>query len=72
MDAIQFEILSDGTVSVMTDQISGTNHVSADKLLEQLFALVGGATTARKRTRLEVGHNLSQALHQHVHDGHRH
>jgi hypothetical protein len=71
-DNIQFEVLADGTISVTTDQISGTNHVSADKLLKQLFELAGGAVTAHKRTRLEVGRSLEGALHEHTHDGHHH
>ena len=71
-DNIQFEILEDGTISVTTDQISGTNHVSADKLLKRMFELAGGETTCRKRTRLEVGHSLIGALHEHTHDGHTH
>ena len=71
-DTINYEILEDGTISITTDQISGTNHVSADKLLKQLFELVGGASTQRKRTRLEVGHNLANAFHQHTADGHHH
>ncbi len=71
-DSIQFEVLTDGTISVTTDQISGTNHVSADRLLKQLFELAGGTVTARKRTRLEVAHNLEAVLHEHVHDGHHH
>lgn len=68
-DIIQFEILEDGTLSVTTDQISGTNHMSADKLLKQVFDAVGGAVDVHKRTRLEVGH----AIQEHVHaDGTAH
>jgi hypothetical protein len=67
-DAIEFEILQDGTISIKTDQISGTNHVSADKLLRELFDMVGGEVKTRKRTRLEVGH----AIHEHSHGEHTH
>lgn len=71
-DSIQYEILEDGTISVTTDQISGVNHVSADKLLKQLFELAGGEVTTKKRSRLAVGSSLSQALHTHASDGHTH
>jgi hypothetical protein len=71
-DQIQYEILEDGTISVTTDQISGTNHMSADKLLEKMFELAGGQITRRKRSRLEVGHSLTSALEVHCHDGHFH
>jgi len=67
-DVIDFVIESDGTISITTDQISGTNHVSADKLLKELFDMVGGEVKTRKRTRLEVGH----AIHEHSHGGHVH
>jgi hypothetical protein len=71
-NAIQCEVLEDGTITITTDDLSGPNHVSADKLLKNLFELAGGATTVRKRTRLEVGHNFESALHEHTHDGHTH
>ncbi len=71
-DIIQWEILADGTISVTTDGISGTNHVSADRLLQQLFELVGGSVTTRKRTRLELGSSLTAALEKHCADGHLH
>jgi hypothetical protein len=71
-DNIQYEILEDGTISITTDQISGTNHASADKLLQSLFELVGGEVTVRKRTRLELGNSLAAVLEAHTHDGHRH
>ena len=67
-DMITYEILEDGTISVTTDQISGVNHVSADRLLKQLFELVGGEVTCRKRTRLEVG----AVIHEHAHGDHVH
>jgi hypothetical protein len=67
-DAIKYEILEDGTISVTTDEVSGTNHVSADKLLRQAFELAGGPTTCRKRTRLEVG----VPIHEHEHGGYHH
>jgi hypothetical protein len=73
-DNIHFEILEDGTISVTTDGISGTNHLSADKLLAQLGELMGGAVSIKKRSRLAVGASscLTNALANHAHDGHTH
>ena len=68
-NVISFEVLSDGTITVVTDDLAGPNHVSADKLLKQLFEFAGGATNARKRTRIEVGHKLTEHTHA---DGHVH
>lgn len=61
---IKFEILEDGTITVVTDDLTGANHVSADKLLKQMFELAGGSATARKRTRIEVGHAIP--VHRHA------
>ena len=68
-DLIQYEILEDGTVSVDTDAISGTNHISADKLLARLFDFVGGPVSVKKKSRL--GHSHAHD-HQHVAGGHVH
>ncbi len=69
-DAIRWEILEDGTVSIETDAVSGANHRSADELLEQLAELLGGAVEVKKRDRLNV--SLRGALEAHAHDGHVH
>jgi len=71
-NVIDYKILEDGTISVTTGDLSGTNHVSADKMLKQMFDLVGGPVQSRKLSRLEVGHEVSHALHQHVNGGHTH
>ena len=65
-DNIKFEVLEDGQISITTDQVSGVNHVSADKLLKQIFDLAGGPVQVKKRTRLNVGATL------HEHEGHFH
>ncbi|MFA5262215.1 MAG: hypothetical protein WC378_00205 [Opitutaceae bacterium] len=72
MSKIQYEILEDGTITVTTDDLSGPNHVSADRLLKMLADTVGGETTIRKRSRLEVGHSMQHVLHEHTQDGHVH
>ena len=74
MDKIQYTIESDGTVSITTDAISGTNHLSADKILKRLFDMMGGEVNVRKRNKLEVSHSLlnSEAYQNHMADGHTH
>jgi hypothetical protein len=69
-DDIRWEILEDGTISVTTDQVSGVNHVSAERLLEQLFNMVGGEVKRTKRMPVDI--NLVPALHEHAADGHTH
>lgn len=45
MDIMNLQILEDGTITVKTTDISDGNHMSADTLLEQLDALMGGNRT---------------------------
>ncbi len=71
-DSITYEILEDGTISVTTDQISGTNHLNADHLLKNLFGYAGGDVKSRKRTKLEVGHSFESVLRKHTEDEHEH
>ena len=62
-DAIKWEILEDGTVSIETDQISEQNHLSADELLESLADMLGGPVKIEERK----GH-----VHRHRHHTHGH
>ena len=41
-DDIFVEILEDGTISIKTSDISETNHLSADQLIEEIEELIGG------------------------------
>ena len=66
-NTVDFEILEDGTISITTGDLQGTNHVSADKMLSQLFEMVGGPVQSRKRSRLEVGHAIHEHHHTHQH-----
>jgi hypothetical protein len=66
-DGIKIEILEDGTVSVTTDQVSGTNHVSADKLLRDLAAMLGGEVKVTKRTKLGVNVHIHENGVPHTH-----
>jgi hypothetical protein len=49
MDTIDIEILEDGTISIKTSEISGTNHISADLLLDEIEELAGGKATRKRR-----------------------
>jgi len=60
MDTMNIEILEDGTISVSTDKISDTNHVSADEFLKEVEKLAGGTRTTAKR---------KNHYHTHVHHG---
>ena len=44
MDTLKFEILEDGTVTVKTSEISDGNHMSADALMAEFEALMGGSS----------------------------
>lgn len=72
MNEIKFQILADGTVTVTTGDLSGPNHMSADQLLDQLEAALGGKTTAKRRDKFDVEVELHAALHKHAQDGHTH
>jgi len=41
LSTIDIEILEDGTVSVTTEEIAETQHLSADALLDELEDMVG-------------------------------
>ena len=72
-DAIKYSILEDGTISIDTDEISGTNHASADELLKSLFDAMGGERTAKAKGRLGRQHaHTHDHAHGHDHGGHHH
>ena len=48
MDAINFEILEDGTITMKTSDISDGNHMSADQLFLDMSKLMGGKLTVIK------------------------
>lgn len=61
------EIEEDGTISVTTDGISGTNHVSADQFLKDLEKLTGGGRTTKKRNKYGYAHThiVDGTIHTH-------
>ena len=66
-DTMKLEILSDGTISVSTDKISGQNHVSADEFLAEIEKLAGGErVTTKKKNRFAHSHSHSHGVvHSH-------
>ena len=69
-DHMKFEILEDGTIKVITDPISGPNHVNAEQFLRLIGQMAGGEVTRTRR--MDVHRNISQTLHDHAADGHTH
>ena len=47
-DEIEVEILDDGSVKFVTDEISGPNHGSAEQLLSDLSKAMGGSVRRTK------------------------
>ncbi|MCK5138803.1 MAG: hypothetical protein KAQ85_03080 [Thermodesulfovibrionia bacterium] len=66
MDRIKIKILEDGVVSIDTDAISKTNHVSADELMEMMEDMIGEVKVVEKK---KVAHHHAHA-HQHLHHKH--
>ena len=64
MDIIDIEILEDGVISAKTDDISGTNHMSADELLNELEKCLGGKRETVHRDR--PSQVVRQASRKHV------
>ena len=48
-DKIQIEIMEDGQVKIVTDEIGAANHRSADDLLKFLESQLGGEVKKQKR-----------------------
>jgi len=65
-DAIEVEILPDGTVKVTTDAVSGPNHMNAESLLRDMALALGGAVDRQRRKEMHHHH------HHHHHHGHTH
>ena len=65
-DKIEIEILEDGQIKVVTDQISPANHLNADEFLAYISELAGGQETREKR---KHGHTH---VRQQQHVGHSH
>lgn len=67
-DKIQIQILADGTIKIITDQVSMPNHASAEEFLRIMTDMAGGE---QKRARKAGGHGHHHGHgHDHVHHGH--
>lgn len=63
-DVLNIEILADGTIKTTTDEVSETNHASAEKFLAILRELTGGEVTTTKRKEAHV-HTHGKLTHSH-------
>jgi hypothetical protein len=66
-DEIVFEVLEDGTVKMVTDEVSPPNHMNADKLLGTLQRTLGGAATREKRKDAHAHGHAHTHGHAHAH-----
>jgi hypothetical protein len=49
VDEIRITILDDGTIRAETDQVSGPNHLNADKFLQWMAEQAGGEKSRQRR-----------------------
>jgi hypothetical protein len=66
-DKIEIKILEDGTLSMRTDEISTANHLSADKLLEEMESLMGGKMIFQQDPQAKAHAHLHKHNIQHAH-----
>ena len=50
LDTLQITILEDGTIKVLTDQVSGPNHANAEQFLQLIEKLSGGESSRQRRS----------------------
>jgi hypothetical protein len=65
MDILNLSILEDGTVTVKTSEISDGNHLSADKLLENLETMLGGQVIKRENPERRSHVHIGTKAHAH-------
>jgi hypothetical protein len=65
-DNLDIEILSDGTIRVLTSKVSAANHQSAEQFLQFIGRLAGGEQIRQKRA------GTHQHQHSHSHEGDHH
>ena len=67
-DVIQWRIEEDGTVTLITDGVSGENHTSADKLFDTIESLAGNKRQTKERKKhVHRTHTHSHDVGQHHH-----
>lgn len=57
MDTIKITVLSDGTIKIDTDPISGPNHVNAEGLIREMVKLAGGDAERKNKHGIAHTHN---------------
>lgn len=63
-DEILFTVLDNGDVKIETDKISAANHASADKLLDEITAALGGKKAVTKKGRIGHGHTHGHVMQE--------
>jgi hypothetical protein len=63
-DKINITILEDGTITIETDSISPSNHVSADQFLEMVERLAGNKTSEKAKAK-GLTHKHGNLIHAH-------
>lgn len=69
-DALNIEILEDGTIKTTTDAVSGANHANAEQFLAYIATLAGGETSRAKRGDVQTTHHHHHGEHEHDHHSH--
>ena len=65
-DKIEVEILADGTLKILTSEISPANHRAAESLVDFIKTLTGGPSTTTKRPDAKHHHHHGHG-HTHTH-----
>lgn len=63
-DTINVEILEDGTLKIITDQISAPNHAGVEALIRQMVSDAGGESQ-RIRKGTTTAHTHGEHVHEH-------
>lgn len=67
-DALEIEILEDGTIKTTSDAVSGANHANAEQFLKYMATLAGGETKRVKRPDAHHHPHHHHADHEHDHE----
>ena len=63
-DSIRITIETDGTIKLVTDEISLANHATAEDVIQQILTLSGGALQRNQRsTHTHHHHHSDEHLH---------
>ena len=61
-DKFEIEILGDGSLKILTDEISPANHRNADDLMKFLQQKMGGPTEISKKK--DIGRTVPEHVHR--------